>query len=179
MTAEQLISLVRNRVGMRFHKEVVRFNIGRAYADLLNREADLTQYRKPYESVAVTLNSSTNRYYSLLPVTPINHFDAIRIYTMKGDKFNFVPVADGEMRVFEELDAGLATDVVSFYRRNDRVWYHNMPPSITTVLMEVAPPFELFADADTVYLPVGGEVAIIEKATEYMIGAPLPDKLND
>ena len=179
MTAEQVISIVRNRIGKPFHEEVIRYNIGRAYASLMTQQKDLTPFRKTYESVAVEEHTASEKYYSLLPAIPVHLYDAIRIYTAKGTRFDYVPVRDGEMRIMADLDAGLVTDKVAFFLRNDRVWYENMPDTTTTVTMEIAINFESYEDTDTVFLPIGLEEQLITMTVNFLMGSPPDPKLNE
>lgn len=178
MNAEELISLVRNRLGgRRFHEEVIRYNIGRAFAMFMSEEQDLTPYRKDFYDVEVNIRGS--KYYSTLPVTPLNVRDSIRITTIVGVEVTFEREDDGQAEIFNELEVSKVSDIIGFKLRTDKVWYNGIGDEIDVVDMAIVLPFEEYDYTDEIYLPVGSDELIIETTTNFLLGTPPSLDIND
>ena len=180
MTAEQFISIIRSRLGgRRYHEEVIRFAIGRAYSIFMSEQDDLTPYRKDYGGVSVLQDSTTEKYYSMLPGKPLNIEDAVRITTKKGLNITFEPIQDGQAEVYADMEVGKISSVIGYKIRTDKVWYENMPDGIDSVRMHIVIPFEEYDYTDEFYLPVGADELMIETTTNYLLGKIPQSDIND
>jgi hypothetical protein len=180
MTPEQIISIIRNgAVGKEVHPEVVRFNIGLAYSDILGRYDDLTPYRKTYKNVAVVKDTDTDRYYSELPAPALNMLYAVKIMLPKSSAIDFIPVQDNTWGVMQNLDAGLVTDKIAYKVRADSVEYENMTTEIPYVNMEIVRPFEAYDEDEQVPLIPQLIEQVIDLATRYLAGVRHEKKQND
>lgn len=189
MTKQEHIDFIRNEIGQDFHYKQVEIAIDHVYRQVahnVTREGvdGFDFLTKEYSPVTVTLDSTTQRYYSLLPEEIIQFTDpneGIRnINTTQGTDLNFYPTSERNVM----LTAGLALDNVmtriGYYVRHDRVWYYNMDPGVAGVgvRMVLAVPFTAYGDDDAVSLPSGQDFNIIQAAIDMLLQKQ-PEKIRE
>jgi len=162
MTKAQIIELVKQKLGWKWGDRTLALHIENAWNQFIgqlfkNDSHQLDLYCKTYD-VAVTVGSP--RSYSLLPVKTIQYVDAgggvRRIHTQCDEEMFFVPMRGIDFQIFSSLDAGLvASDIVGYMTKSDRVEYFDIPDEITSVRMEIVPAFSEYADTDDIPIPEG------------------------
>jgi hypothetical protein len=161
MNKAQIVELVKQRVGWKWGDRTIALHIENAWNQVvgqlfLNDSHQLDLYCKTYEVDVVT----ATRKYSLLPVKTIQYKDAgggvRRIHTQCDEQLVFVPMRGIDFQIFSSLDAGIvATDIVGYMTKHDRVEYFDISDDITTVRMEIVPAFSEYEDTDDLPFPDG------------------------
>lgn len=162
MTKSQIVELIKSRLGWKWGDRTIALHVENAWNQFvgqlfLNDSHQLDLYCKTYE-VAVT--SGSPRSYSLLPISTIQHKDAgggvRRIHTQCDEEVFFVPMRGIDLQLFSSLDAGLvASDIVGYIPKLDRVEYFGIPDEIVNVRMEIVPAFSAYDDDDDIPIPEG------------------------
>lgn len=140
---------------------------------------------KEYTAQTVTLDSTTNRYYTTLPapVVPLKiPSEAVRhINTNQGTDLDFVPCTE---TIWELKDGLFSHDIdttIGYVVRYNRVWYSDtMTAAIASagVRMVLAVPFTSFSYSEEINLPVGG-VALMQSVIQILSGTQPMDLKND
>jgi hypothetical protein len=190
MTKEELIGLVKLNLGNagNLHENQIHLNICMAWDQMLfaiyNRwPAGIDRYAKTYSNVAITKDTATGAYYSILPMTPIRFVDVAeglrRIVKTKqmgeGDDIIFVPMPIQQTQLISQVDAGQVADVTGYYVKDERVWYYLMNENITSVNMDIVPSLEKMEYTDEVVIPAGGVQMLIGITNEILKGVPYVD----
>jgi hypothetical protein len=145
--------------------------------------SNLDRYSRPYKNVAVSYDSTTSTYYSILPV-PVIQFPTVgdgirRISTMKGKDVEFVPIQQKDENLLKGSEWGELSDTAGYYLSGSTVFYDERFDSIITeVKMDLVIPFTEYAMTDDVPIPSGKDLAVVNIIRE-MYGMKPVDRLNN
>jgi hypothetical protein len=186
MVKKQLIELIRGRImdgsaSIDRLKEADPRRIELAIAAVLNtifydafrnHSSNLDTYSKKYKNVAVTLDSTTNIYYSTLPANVVQFprvSDGImHINTMKGVNVTFVPLKDDDTEMMYGIESDLIDDVIKYIRKGNIVEYYNFDLTITAVRMDLVVDFTEWDMDEDIPIPSGQDMNIVNMVTQYL-----------
>lgn len=144
--------------------------------------SNLDRYSKPYLNVAVSYESSTQLYYSILPAKVIQYpicGDGIwNINTMTGKDVSFVPVQMNEVELMFESEFGNIDDVIGYSLSGSRINYYNFDPIITAVKMDLVVDFTEWGLSEDVPIPSGQDLEVTNIIRQMYSLKPI-DKLNN
>jgi len=144
--------------------------------------SNLDRYSKPYLSVAVSYEASTQTYYSILPAKVIQYpicGDGIwNINTMTGKDVTFSPIQMGERELLFESEFDSIDDVIGYSLSGSRVDYYNFDPIITAVKMDLIVDFTEWDMDEDVPIPSGQDLEVINTIRQMYNLKPI-DKLNN
>lgn|SRR5512133_240547 len=202
MTKAELRDFLKHRLGgirddAKFHPKVIEASIDRAWNqiiyDTFRKNLDLMGfYCKEYKNVAISFDSATNRYYCTLPANIIQLPDlgngVRRISSMKGHGSSFYPVSEAQRELMEGLEVTQVSNDVPFVVRETKVEFGDIDildysastsSTQSRVRMSLVIPFWEYADTDEVHIPAGKDEQLVELVTQFLIGTPQRDNLND
>ena len=186
MTKGELVELVKISLGDdgRLHDNTVAFDLSLAWEQALGEitkrnKAVLDFYCVEYDDVAVQKNVRTGEYYSMLPVPIIEGMNIShgvrRINYLKDRSLSFVPGTGLNIDLMRDLDAFHVMDDILFMVKKDRIVYYNMPSGISSVKMDLVPPFNAMDEDDEFPLPIGSSQYIVEMVAAFFKGTPYVD----
>lgn len=179
MKIERIVSLVQNRLGLgRFHEEVVREALSRAYNTLLSQEDDLAPFRKRYHNIGIS-KDEYDMYYSNLPTSVANVDIPVLIYPTKVDDIIFVPTEDGEMAVLNNLDVSIISDTILYRIQGNKIYYEWMNSDIDEVRLELIPDIEGLDWDEDIYVPQNLDEVLVETTVNFLMGSPPFTNIND
>jgi hypothetical protein len=191
-----LIELIQDRLAglltkdqrKKYPASIIAYYIGRAYSMLLfeiwgSVRSSLDNHTKTYTGVAVQQDGTTEVYYSTLPadilIFPDVNSGVRKIATTTGEGVDFVPETNDNIDLMEGLLCDNLPSEISYTVKNGRVEYKNMDTTISTVRMDLVIPFEAYSREDSVFIPSGQDERLIEIVTNYVMGKPPVDLVND
>lgn len=140
---------------------------------------------KEYTAQTVTLDSTTNRYYTDLPVpvVPLRiPSEAVKhINTNQGTDLDFIPCTETIWELRDGLFSHDIDTVVAYVVRYNKVWYSDTMTSDIAdagVRMVIAVPFSAFDDTEDVNLPMGG-IDLIQSVVQILSGTQPMNLKND
>ena len=169
---------------------LVEHVMGRVYSDILFQQwktmpLSVGQYAKTYDSNTIEQDATTDIYYTSLPAKVLSFPDSQsgirKISTLKGEGVDFVSEYSDNMELMEGLECDTASNVISYTLRNNRIEFKNMTNTIaaSNIRIEIIIPFEEYDYEDDVLLPSGLQTQLIQVTTEYLIGKPPEDMVNN
>lgn len=186
MTREQLIEIVKKRLGGKHHHEMIAMNIGMAF-NQINYEtfrkdlSNLDLYTKEFLDVDVDYNTTNNYYYSTLPEEivqlPDTQSGVRRIMHSCENTLVFVPMKKDAVSVFALLDQ-VKTSTIPFVVEATQVIYTRKPQGIDKVRMDLVIPFDKYDDDDLIFIPSGKDELLIETIVNLLQGQPKENKVN-
>jgi hypothetical protein len=218
ITKIELIELIEHRLQGeartknlgKLHRKIIEYNIGRAYNESLRRMmangyVDLGNFTKEYENVAVSYDTTTRKYYSVLPEkivainkpasgiydifiqegTGVNDSFSVSSTDLFTDNLQFVPMDNNRFRIMDGLDINTIDDVIGYTYKNYNVYYNGSTTYLSQlssnagVRMLLVIPFEQYADTDDINIPFGDEEMLMERVVNFMIGTPDSDNVNN
>ena len=195
MTKEELIGLVKLNMGNAgdLHENQIHLNICLAWEQVLlavygRNPSGIDGYVITSADVAVVKDTVTGAYYSELPMAPIKFTDIAeglrRIYKTRqmasddvgrGDEILFVPQPVQQTQLLSSVDGGQVSDVIGYFVKDDKVWYFNHDPNITSVYMDIVPSLQEMDYDQQVRIPEGGVQMLIGITQEILKGTPYVD----
>ena len=190
MKAEQLIELIKLRLpDNNWDENVIRLNISlgfnQIFYDTFRKDiSNLDLYAKEYKNIAISYDSATDKYYSLIPVDSFVQFpdpqEGIRrISGMKGKTIQFVPVKGDAAKIFEGDIALSIGDIIGYSVTNERIEYHWMKEGMDKVKMDIVRSFEAYNDEDEIHIPSGKDEQLIQLIVNFLLGTPVDNLVND
>ena len=182
MNIERTISLIRKRVKFPIHEEVIREALTKAYNSLMTEEArsgNLTPFRKNY-TIEIQKDSD-DIYYSDLPIGTLSIKDNLLIYTKNKKDIDFIPIEDGELAVFNNLDVSLISSTILYEINGRKIYYYNIGDEFneTQVRASIVPDISELPITDDVYVPMNLDEVLIETAVNFLSGTPPVTNIND
>ena len=178
MTRRQWIDFIKEYVGKIdpqrvFHKNVLSEALGLAYENFAYDTYRKTPYEldamgKTYESVAVTLDTTKDRYYSDLPcsIIPIDKVGSgiIEIGTEEGFGYDFVPMYLHEARLTSTFEVESMLSEINYVLIGEKVFYTSMTSAISTagVRMTVVQQWSEYGLDENIPMPAGQSQRFIE-----------------
>ena len=186
MTKGELVELIKKKLGddYRLHDNTVALDLNLAWEQALgeitkHNKSMLDFYAVSYDDVEVLRDDRSGEYYSMLPVPIIEGMNIShgvrRINYPKDRSLSFVPATGLNIDIISDLDAFHVVDSVLFEVRKDRIVFHNMESGVSSVSMELVPPFNEIDEDDEFPLPVGASQYIVEMVSEFFKGSPYVD----
>ena len=190
MTKNQLIYTVIDRVKRsgeidytRIHPVDVANVIAKYRSNFIKGlpENELDKFAEEYTE-SVQTNATTSRKYVDLPVQieGLNRAGGgvVSVSTSAGYDFRFYPTTEREMKLYDGLEVNLITERIGFIVRSDKIDFDITFSGISTIRMMIIPTFDEYSNTDIV--PMGKfEKDILEGATNYLLGTPEPEHLNN
>ena len=162
MQKAQFVEIIKSRLGWKWGDRSIALHIDVAWNQVVGQlfasdSHQLDLYTKTY---TVDVTNGSPRKYALLPVGTIQYKDAAggvrRVHTQCDEEVHFVPMRGIDFQIFKSLDAGLvATDIIGYLPKTDRIEFFEISDDITNVRMEVVPTFSEFDDTDDIPIPDG------------------------
>ena len=172
------------------HRLLVEQNMARAWNQILHDafRKDLTFldfYAKPFLSQTVSLDGTTNQYYTTLVSAIVQLPDkgeGIREIQSGDQNFatplstgvKFVPISDRDMRYKRNTDVGLSeSGVIGYAVRYDKIWFdENMSAAqaAKNVHIKIVVPFDVLTATESVPVPSGKDTDLISLTTQFMFG---------
>lgn len=192
MVKKDWIDFFRHKLGQtdpknEFHPRYVETAISRAYGQLLHDYAsdetmDMNYFTKEYTSVAVALDSTTNRRYSTLPATivqlPQNMMSVRHINTNQGTDLQMFPMTERQWELVGSSDADTYNTRIGYLVRYPKIWYYNIPSYVATVRMVLTIPFSEYASTDEVMIPASREQDLELMVLQILSAKKPADLLN-
>lgn len=176
----------------RYHKEYIKYGCGLVYAQQLASYPNYTSgemetYAKLYTGQTVTLDSTTNRYYTTLPAAIVSipkvTSGVLNINTQQGGDLDFVPTTEQEVFFADGSAAHTIDTTIGYWLQNTKIWYNDgMTAAIAAagVRMLVLPRFEAFDSTDTINIPGASDMDFIAKVVSILAPtAPVDLKSNN
>ena len=153
------------------HPAMVESIVSDVYNQLLGQmsqdELDMFEfYAKTYNDQAVTLDTDSNRYYTTLPVAIVNlhrrQGGVLGINSTEGTGHKFFPTSEQEIRMTDNIEAGILGRFYGYFVDHGRIWYDGMTVAIAAagVRLTLAPQFRDFASTDEINLPTGMDYSL-------------------
>jgi len=193
MTKNELIFTIINRVKAggkvdttKFHPKQVEEVIAIYRSALLKQVPDreLDYYAKQYTASTSTDETTTRKYVSLtvqIENLPRVAKGIVSVSTEEGYDFRFYPTTEREMKLTDGLESNLVTSSKFGYIVGyDRIDFDKAFSSSTieTVRIMAIPTFDEYTSTENV--PLGNfEKELIEGVTNFLLGTPEPDLLNN
>ena len=162
MEKRAFVEIIKSRLGWRWGDRTLAKHIDVAWNQVAGQlfgsdSHQLDLYTKTY---TVSVTNGTPRKYALIPVGTIQYKDAAgavrRVHTECDEEVHFVPMRGIDFQIFKSLDAGLvATDIIGYMTKTDRIEFFEISDDITSVRMEVVPLFSEYDDTDAIPIPDG------------------------
>lgn len=178
MTRRQWIDFIKEYVGKIdpqrvFHKNVLSEALGLAYENFAYDTYRKTPYEldamgKTYESIAVTLDTTKDRYYSDLPcsIIPIDKVGSgiIEIGTEEGFGYDFVPMYLHEARLTSTFEVESMLSEINYVLIGEKVFYTSMTSAIATagVRMTLVQQWSEYGLDENIPMPAGQSQRFIE-----------------
>ena len=195
MTKDQLIGLIKLNLGNvgNLHGNQIHLDIAMAWEQMLfavyaQMPGMLDRFAVQYKDQPVVKEESTGTYYCELPITPLRFVDIAeglrRITKLRqrsnttralGDDIIFVPMPVGQTQLISNVDAGMVSDVIGWYIRDEKVWFYHMQEDIISVNMDIVPSFDKLDYEAEVVIPAGGVQMLIGITQEILKGVPYVD----
>jgi hypothetical protein len=195
MTREQLIGLVKLNIGNAgdVTESQVDLNLCLAWEQMLTaiyyqKPQSIDRFAITSKPTAIVRDSTFGVYYSDLPLAPIRFVDTAeglrRIYKQKqmavdgvspGDDIIFVPMPVQQTQLISQVDGGMVSDVIGYYIKDQRVYYFQHNPEITSVYMDIVPPLDKVDYEQELAIPEGGVQMLIGIVQEILRGTPYVD----
>lgn len=200
MTRKGLIEMVQHRLAGgntnadgigKYHDEMVAVFIARAFEQIMYQvfmrdKSNLDLYAKWYDGVPVVYDNNRHTYTATMPVSVVQFPETAGIRRIMPDRLNkgdmnnsYIPVRIGAEEAYNNLEVGKISSK-SGYRligKTIDLIFHN--PNVEYLSMLLVPPFDELEDEDTVYLPSGQDVALIDMVTQLMGINKLEDQANN
>lgn len=195
MTKAEYIDLIRGIVdpsgrNPRYRPQFVEACIEMVYNQFTynlteDKYIDFDFLTKEYTSQTVTLDATTDRYYTLLPapLVPLKiPSEAVRHVGSNQDvSCDFMPMRETDWELFSTLLSHSNDTTIGYIARYDRIWFNeSMSSSIANagVRLVLAVPFRSFTYDEHVNLPVGG-VELVTNAINMLNGVQPMDLKNN
>lgn len=190
LVQKRLVGQLSNEQSGSFDTQMVAKYIGRAFNMVLweiftGGLYNLDNYTKKYTSVAVSYNSTEEKYYSVLPEKIVQlrrpGSGVMKIQTIKGTALSFIPVANQEVELLDGQEVDLIDSSIRYVVIGQTVEYINMTSSIAGVgvKMYLVIPFDSYDWDDDVMIPSGQDQRLIDLAVNFATGQPIDDQLNN
>lgn len=178
MRIDRVISLIQNRLGLdRYHEEVVKEALARAYNTLMGEVDNLGPFKKTYNNIEVQKDG--NQYYSELPVSVMNVEEGVDVNPVNQDDIVFVPVEDNEVAVMNNLDVRLISDTIPFLVQGNKIMFSWMNDDVGKVRVSAIPELSELDMEDDIYVPNNLDEILIETAVSFLTGMPVNTNIND
>jgi hypothetical protein len=181
MTKKEIIDFCRyelKKMDFANHPMIVEGALNAVYnqilADLPARDLDYFEFHTKDYEVAVTLDATSNRYYSTLPAAIVQlkvpQRGVVAINSKQGTGFRFYPTTEKEVRQTANLESGLYDRYFGFYVHDGKVFYTNYTDELAAagVRMSLAVQFMDFASTDEVPLPGGRDYDIAQLVIDFI-----------
>ena len=175
----------------KYHDAMVAVFIARAFEQIMyqifmKNKSNLDLYAKWFDNVPVVYSNTRSTYTATMPVSVVQFPDAAGIRRIMPDRLlkgsmdsSYVPILIGAEEAYNNLEAGRITSK-SGYRLIGKeldLVFHNSNVESLSMLLVVS--FDELEDDDTVYLPTGQDVALIDMVTQLMGINKLEDQANN
>ena len=190
MKTEQLIELVILRLpDIDWDENLVRLNISlgfnQIFYDTFRKDiSNLDLYAKEYKNISVDYDSTTEKYYSLIPVDSFVQFpdpqEGIRrISGMKSKDIQFVPIRGDAAKIFDGDTALSIGNIIGYSVTNGKIEYHWMKEGVVEVKMDIVRSFEAYDDDDEIHIPSGKDEQLIQLIVNFLLGSTADNLVND
>ncbi len=201
MTKKGLIEIVQFRLAGgnttadgigKYHPEIIAVFIARAfeqimYQVLMKEESNLDLYAKWYDNIPVVFDNNRHTYTATLPVSVVQFPKSAGIRRIMPDRLlhngnmdsSFVPIKIGAEEAYNNLEAGKISSKCGYRQIGKTIdlVFHN--PNVKYLSMLLVVPFDELEDEDTVYLPSGQDLTLIDMVTQLMGINKMEDQSNN
>jgi hypothetical protein len=186
----RLTSQMSTKQMSRFHERIIEHNIGLAYSTvLLDLYAkgfyNLDDFSKRFTSVAVTLDTTQNKYFSTLPDNiisfPRTGSGIVKIIPIQGEQLQLVPRKSQDIELIRNLELSQIDNTIKYTLRGNSVEYVNMSEDIASVgvNMDLVIPFSSYDYDDDVPIPHGQNERMKGMVLSMLLNNPVDDQLNN
>jgi hypothetical protein len=192
MTKEELVDLVKIRLGDKFQIAVIEKALGRAWNQILyntfkNNPDDLDLYVKEYyiEADSITADENTGIYSFTLPsaISQLPRFEQIRNIRPKEDVTNEFSIVSLSQRAtlsnLQVMDISEHRTLATI--KGSKIEFTDISTANITggLIADIVISFDGYDDTDIIYVPSGQDSDLIRMTTEYLIGTPSESQLDN
>lgn len=177
MTKQEFIDLVKTILPGRginhsVHAMTIEKLASLVYADLIKQYGSanptaLSNFRRPYVVQVVQSSATIPIAYIALP----QNGSGILVKS-PDNTLMYVPICEEESILLKEIDTDELDSVVGYYVSGSKLYFHNIPNSITDVSLSIIPSLEVLAGDDELILPAGADTTHLAQVMQFLVDSP-------
>jgi len=136
-----------------------------------------------FNNVAVSLDTSRNRYYAIMPATYVNlphDYGVVSVSSMKSEDQPFIRISVGQTGLFRGLDAEGMEGNQTYYVEGTRIYFPKLVQSdnVTELLVKLAVSLDGIDDDTDLNLSPDVQDAVITLVVQKYAPQEVKEKLN-
>lgn len=177
MTKQEFIDLVKTILPGRginhaFHSMTIEKLASLVYSDIIKQYGSanpnaLSNFRRPYTAQVVGDSAVIPVSFIALP----QNGSGILVKS-PDNTLMYVPVGEEESILLKEIDTDEIDSVVGYYVSGSKLYFHNIPDSITEVSVSVIPTLDSLSDEDQLVLPAGADTTHLAQVIQFLVDSP-------
>lgn len=177
MTKQEFVDLVKvlfpgRGINHAVHSMTIEKLASLVYADVIKQYGSanpnaLSNFRRPY-TVSVTNSSAT------IPVGYISlpQNGSGILVKAPDNTLMYVPIGEEESILLKEIDTDELDSVVGYHASGNKLYFHNIPDSVSEVTISLIPTLDTLSDDDELVLPVGTDTTHLAQVMQFLVDSP-------